>query len=241
MRGTSLAWYEARVAEDLVAYAKQLRRTTEWEFGAAIVAEIEQFLQTVLTQKHLGGALVLVGYEMEGGTGDDMIIRAARAVEMFHAVITMQRDRRAAQNATEAGERAAQLILANLEVDAEVNRRAVSIMNRTLLLSAHAQTARKHEPISPQVLEWEALERAVNPIHVGMVLAGADCHATDGITPFATAYGQALMAPENDVESYRHAAQMALPPLHALWPAAYSLLQSLARGLTYNGLYGSSI
>lgn len=231
MQGTTLAWYEARVAEDLEAYAKQLRHTTEWEFGAAIAYEIEQFLQTLLAQKHLGGALVLVGYEMEGGKDQDMIIRAARAVEMFHAVVTMQRNRHAEQNATEAGERAAQLLLANLEVDAEVNRRAVSIMNRTLLLSAHAQTARKHDPHSAQALAWEALERSVNPIHVGMVLADADCHATDAITPFATAYGQALLAPENEAQHYRRAAQRALPSLQSLWPAAGPLLQSMVQSL----------
>lgn len=233
MRGDTLNWYEARVAEDLETYAKQLRRTTEWEFGAAIVAEIEQFLRTVLAQKHLGGALVLVGYEMEGGTDDAMAIRAARAVEMFHAVVTMQRVRRAEQNATEAAERAAQLILANLEVDAEANRRAVSIMNRTLLLNAHAQTARRHDPNSTQALAWEALERAVNPLHVGMVLAGADCHATDGITPFATAYGQALMSSGRARAVFAQTAQQELQALTNRWPTAMTLfgaaLQSLQK------------
>jgi len=227
MRGETLAWYEARVADDLAAYAKQLRRTTEWEFGAAVVAEIEQFLHTLLAQEHLGGALVLIGYEMEGGKDDAMIIRAARAVEMFHAVVTMQRNRDAAQNATEAGERAAQLILMNLEVDAEANRRAVSIMNRTLLLSAHAQTARKHNDMAQQVLAWEALERAVNPIHVGMVLAGADCHATDGITPFATAYGQALMDTGAAGATFLETAERELHALKNFWPAAVPLLGTL--------------
>jgi len=44
-----------------------------------------------------------------------------------------------------------------------------------------------------RVLEWKtALYSFINPLHVGMVLAGADCHYTDAITPFALHLGRAF-------------------------------------------------
>lgn len=194
--------YEQQVTRDLAAYAKQLRITTEQQYGTVIAQEIEQFLTMLLTQNSLPGILVLIGYALEGGRDHAMIIRAARAVAMFHAVTSMQQaDNAAVQTAARAGEHAAQIILANLEVDAEANRRAVSIMNRTLLLTAHAQTELRSNPGSSNILAWQALEQAVNPIHIGMVLAGADCHATDDITPLATDLGTALVRGEESADT----------------------------------------
>jgi hypothetical protein len=192
--------YERQVNRDLAAYAKQLRNVTKQQYGSAVAAEIEQFLTVLLEQNPLPGILVLIGYTLEGGQDDTMIIRAARAVAMFRAVVSMQHGDASLQNAARAGEHAAQIILANLEVDAEVNRRAVSIMNRTMLLTAHADAEQRENPDSPQVAAWQALERAVNPIHIGMVLAGADCHATDDITPLATDLGMALVRGEESAD-----------------------------------------
>ncbi|HKR82280.1 MAG TPA: hypothetical protein VJR27_04765 [Candidatus Saccharimonadales bacterium] len=194
------ALYGRRVQADLQAYAKQLRSTTEQQYGAAVAREIEQFLAVLLEQNLLPGILVLTGYTLAGGQDQAMATRAARAVAMFHAVVSMQQGPAGLQNAARAGEHAAQILLANLEVDAEANRRAVSIMNRTLLLTAHAQAEQRHNPGSPQILEWQALERAVNPLHVGMVLAGADCHATDAITPLATELGKAIVQNGENIE-----------------------------------------
>jgi len=216
---SKLTHLKRQLAIDLLAYAKQLRATTEQQYGAAIAAEIEQFLQVLLAQEPTPGVLVLLGYEMEDGRNRDMIVRAARAVAMFHAVVSMQQAPDAyAQNAARAGEHAAQIILANLEVDAESNRRAVSIMNRTLLLAAHAQTLRKIDPADPQALAWRALELAVNPLHIGMVLAGADCHATDAITPFATELGKAWLATDGQAAIHLHAATKALRSEASRWP-----------------------
>ena len=191
--------YEQQVSRDLATYAKQLRTVTEQQYGSAVAAEIEQFLTVLLEQNPLPGILVLIRYALEGGRDRGIIIRAARAVAMFHAVVSMQEES-SMQGAARAGEHAAQIILANLEVDAEINRRAVSIMNRTMLLTAHARAERRENPDSPQVLAWQALERAVNPIHIGMVLHGADCHATDDITPLATELGVALVQGDASAE-----------------------------------------
>ncbi len=217
---------------DLLAYAKQLRATSRQQYGAAVATEAEQFLQVLLAQKSTPGVLVLLGYEMEGGRGHDMIIRAARAIAMFHAVVSMQQTPKAhAQNAARAGEHAAQSILANLEVEAEINRRAVSIMNRTLLLADHARTLRETDPADPQALEWQALELAVNPLHVGMVLAGANCHATDAITPFATELGKAWLTTDGQAAIHLHAATKALRSEASRWPhLCVGILEQLVAG-----------
>lgn len=39
-------------------------------------------------------------------------------------------------------------------------------------------------------LDSYATELVLNPLHVGMVLANADCAATDAVTPFALAMGR---------------------------------------------------
>ncbi|HSX29935.1 MAG TPA: polyprenyl synthetase family protein [Candidatus Saccharimonadales bacterium] len=100
-----------------------------------------------------------------------------------------------------AGGHAAQALLANLDADAEARLKAISISNRTLVITAHGQTldimnelvARPSTENIERVLEWKtALYTIINPLHVGMVLAGADCSATDAITPFGMHAGKAF-------------------------------------------------
>ena len=215
----SLDDLQTAVRADIAAYVEQLRTGTEQQYGAAVAAEIECFLRKLLAQASTPGVFVIIGYEMEGGRDRAMILRAARAVAMFRAATGMQQNANPSmQAAARAGECAAQLLLANLEVDAEINRRAVSIMNRTLLLTAHAQTVQKIDPESEQVLEWRALEHIVNPLHVGMVLAAADCHATDAITPFATELGKAQLTMGKTAAGHLQAARTALHAEAARWP-----------------------
>ncbi len=230
--GSKLTYLKQQLATDLLAYAKQLRATTERQYGAAIAAEIEQFLQVLLAQEPTPGVLVLLGYEMEGGRSRDMIVRAARAVAMFHAVVSMQQAPDTyMRNAARAGEHAAQIILANLEVDAEINRRATSIMNRTLLLAGHARALHKIDLTAPQVLEWQALELVVNPLHIGMVLADADCRATDAITPFATELGKAWLTTDDRAAIHLHAATKALRSEASHWPhLCVGILEQLIGG-----------
>ncbi|HLZ15323.1 MAG TPA: polyprenyl synthetase family protein [Candidatus Saccharimonadales bacterium] len=114
-----------------------------------------------------------------------------------------------AVNAAIAGAHAAQVVLANLDADPYLRLSALSITNRTLAITAHGQTseillsARRKLPAEAdldRILEWKtALYSVTNPLHVGMVLAGADCHATDAITPFATHVGKVYQL-QNDLE-----------------------------------------
>ncbi|GAC1387884.1 MAG: polyprenyl synthetase family protein [Candidatus Saccharimonadales bacterium] len=229
--------YKDLIDTDIVDYSKGIQKSTLQQFGANSRLEIDAFL-SILSRggKRIRGALTLLGYEMSGGTNRQMIIEAARAVEMLHAYILIIDDiqdrsivRRGgptanvilanfhrkhrlsgdadhfglsvALNAALSGAHAAQMILANLNANEEVRLKALSIMNRTMLITAHGQTgdimnevvAEVSSADIDQVLEWKTAHYTIlNPLHMGMVLAGADCHATDAITDYAMHTGRAF-------------------------------------------------
>lgn len=138
--------------------------------------------------EHLQGELVLLGYDLCGGTDTMMIIRAAQAIEMLHAAVACLdagEDEAQARQALHQAE----IILANLDTDPENKIKVLSITNRTLMLMARAKAL----PGDEQVTYWRATEAALNPLHVGMVLAGADCRATDAVTTVALAFGENML------------------------------------------------
>ncbi|HTH72612.1 MAG TPA: polyprenyl synthetase family protein [Candidatus Pristimantibacillus sp.] len=106
-----------------------------------------------------------------------------------------------ALSAAMVGSHAAQTVLANLDTDPEARLKALSITNRTMVITAHGQTLdilnelveQPSEEDIERVLEWKtALYTVINPLHVGMVLAGAGCEATDAITPYGHFAGKAF-------------------------------------------------
>lgn len=106
-----------------------------------------------------------------------------------------------ALNAALIGCHAAEMTLANLDVDPELRNKVVSIVNRTMIVTAHGQTndimnevvAEVSADDVDRVLEWKTAHYTfLNPLHVGMVLAGADCDATDLITQYAMHAGRAF-------------------------------------------------
>ena len=111
-----------------------------------------------------------------------------------------------ALNAAIAGMHAAQMVLANIDTPEELRLKASSIFNRTLSITAHGQTqdiVNGHlqtvdEEAINSVMTWKtAYYSVLNPLHMGMVLAGADCHATDAITTYATKIGKAYQATDD--------------------------------------------
>ncbi|MDB5166106.1 MAG: polyprenyl synthetase family protein [Candidatus Saccharibacteria bacterium] len=171
---TSLETFQQRLTDELSAYAAQQLATVEASYGAEAGKACQRLFDEVGTDTgRWCGLLTLVGYKFEGGTHPDMIIQAARAMEVMHASARLfdAGDAEAAQMGTYMAE----ITLANLEDAAETDRlKVLSILNRSSLLRLNGKTA-----------HYEFL----NPMHVGMVLAGADCHATDDITPFMQALG----------------------------------------------------
>lgn len=99
------------------------------------------------------------------------------------------------------GGHAAQIVLSGLDVDPQLRLNAISIVNQTIITTAHGQTndvmnemvADVTEEDIRKTLRWKSAEYTfLNPLCVGMVLAGADCHATDAIREYALAAGMAF-------------------------------------------------
>jgi geranylgeranyl diphosphate synthase type I len=232
-----LAHYKQLIDDDIAAYAKELQRSTLQQYGANARLEIDAFL-SILGRggKRIRGALVMAGYDMCGGTDQQMVLQAARAVEMIHAYILIIDDiqdrspvRRGgptahtmladyhkqheladdsdhfgisiALNAALAGGHDAQMLLANLDIPAEVRTRVVTIANRTMLITAHGQTndimnevvAEVDHANIERVLEWKTAHYSfLNPLHVGMTLAGAEAETLDAIHDYAMHTGKAF-------------------------------------------------
>jgi geranylgeranyl diphosphate synthase type I len=116
-----------------------------------------------------------------------------------------------ALNAALAGAHSAQEILANLEVDPQLRLSVISITNHTMVITAHGQTMdimnqlieRPSKANVERVLEWKtALYTVVNPLHVGMILAGAYRKAIDAITPFGAYAGKAFQITDDILGIY---------------------------------------
>lgn len=106
-----------------------------------------------------------------------------------------------ALNAALLGSHGAQMVIANLDVGGEFRVKAMNIMNNTMVVTAHGQTNDIINEINSEVsetdietvMQWKTAHYTVlNPIHTGMVLAGAGCEDTDGITDYALNLGKAF-------------------------------------------------
>jgi geranylgeranyl diphosphate synthase type I len=141
---------------------------------------------------------------------------AHKIIEAYHAKHKLKGDAAhagisLAMMSAVVGAHAAQSVLANLDADAELRLKAISITNRTLAITAHGQTLdimnelveTPSEEDIQRVLEWKtALYTVINPLHVGMVLAGAGCEATDAVTPYGRFAGKAFQITDDILGIY---------------------------------------
>lgn len=106
-----------------------------------------------------------------------------------------------AMNAALTGNHAAQMQLANLDVDAELRVKAISVLNYALVTTGHGQvndifnevTGQVDERDVENVLEWKTAHYTfLNPLTFGMCLAGAGCGPTDAIATYALEAGRAF-------------------------------------------------
>lgn len=186
---------------------------------ASIAAESETFVQALEQSDLLQARLVVAGYVLCGGSLDPMIIDAARSLQMLHCAATADDAHRPG---AAIGLHAAEIVLANLDAPAELKIKALSITNRSLMLRAQAAVAQ--DQLAHSVLDLSATEAILNPIHVGMVLADADCATTDAITPYAMAVGRWYVSRD---AQWRTKALAASDILHTWQPSEYSLLSSV--------------
>jgi len=235
-----LAQHKQTIDADVATYVKYLKESSSTQYGNYSELALEAYCELLSRGgKRLRGALVIEGYTMSGGTNMPMIMQAARAIEMIHAYLLMIDDiqdrsltRRGgptahiklgkavhdehlgetlATNAALLGNHAAMMILANLDAPAELRSNVLSILNRTLVVTAHGQIADPMIQRNPKVSEadvtkmqeWKtATYTILNPLHVGMVLAGAGCEVTDGVTPYAMAVGQAFQITDDIIGTF---------------------------------------
>lgn len=229
--------YKQLIDADIDAYVLHMNKGVQsvyGEYSAAVSAAYTDLLQR--GGKRIRGALTMVGYEMCGGTDQEMIIKAARAIEMMHAYMLIIDDiqdrsdiRRGgpsthklleahhieqkwqgdaahtgvslALNAALLGSHSASLVLGMLNVPDTLRVKALNIMNHTINVTAHGQTNDIANEVTPtvtsdridNVLQWKTAHYTfLNPIHMGMVLAGAECEDTNAITQYALNAGRAF-------------------------------------------------
>lgn len=106
-----------------------------------------------------------------------------------------------ALNAMGIGNHAAQVLVANLDATEDLRLKALSILNQSIIITAHGQSNdiinEVNGPVTMQdvdnVLEWKTAHYTfLNPLTFGMVLAGADCAATDAVREYALNAGRAF-------------------------------------------------
>ncbi len=105
-------------------------------------------------------------------------------------------------NAALLGLHRAEMLLANLDVSDELRVKAINIMNHTMAVTVHGQTHDIINEITSEkvtvseienVLQWKTAHYSfLNPIHMGMVLAGAPCEDTNAIIEYALHTGKAF-------------------------------------------------
>jgi geranylgeranyl diphosphate synthase, type I len=129
------------------------------------------------------------------------------------------------------------MLLANIPAPADVRMKMVSIMNRTMLTTAHGQTldimheaaGEASEESIEQVMEWKTAHYSIlNPLHVGMVLAGADCAATDAITPYAVHTGKAFQITDDIIGTFGSEEQSGKSPFDDIREGKQTLLTAYA-------------
>lgn len=184
MRGSLvMLGYEMMGGQDRQMILQAARATEMIQAYILIIDDIQD--RSLIRRGGPTAHAMLADYHRQHGLADDP--------EHFGVAIAL--------NAALGGAHAAQMILANLPADDENRLKVLSIMNQTMLVTSHGQTndimnevvAETDEASVERVLEWKTAHYSLlNPLHVGMVLAGADCHATDAITPYAIHTGKAF-------------------------------------------------
>lgn len=104
-------------------------------------------------------------------------------------------------NAALTGAHAAQQVLAGLKVDPALKLKAMQTINHTMVVTAHGQTNDIiNEVVADvslrdieRVLEWKTAHYTLlNPLTVGMILAGVDDKTINAITDYAMHAGKAF-------------------------------------------------
>lgn len=136
-------------------------------------------------------------------------------------------------NAALIGNHAAQEMLANIDAPEHVRLKALSILNRTMAVTGHGQindifnevTGKVNVDQVDNVLEWKTAHYTfINPLHIGMVLAGADTQATDAITEYALHAGRAFQITDDILGTFGNEFESGKSPLDDIREGKRTLL-----------------
>jgi geranylgeranyl diphosphate synthase, type I len=149
-----------------------------------------------------------------------------------------------ALNSMGIGNHAAQMILANLNAPERLRLNVISILNRTVIVTAHGQTndimneviAHVDEEAVERVLEWKTAHYTfLNPLCVGMVLADADCHATDAIATYAIHAGKAFQITDDILGTFGSEFESGKSPMDDMREGKRTVLSTYALEHTTSG------
>lgn len=213
------------VEHDIADYCIGMRKNAS-TFDVQLRNATEYFLEKLEQTDSLQARLVVAGYQLCSGRDIDMALVAARAIHMTHVYALLCASHNEHIAAALNGQHAAQMLLANVAAPDDLRLKAVSITNRALLLYMHGIAS--GDKLTPAIQDCFATELTLNPLHVGMVLAGADCAATDEITAFALSAGRMLLSQdEQQYQQLRTKAQQDLAAIKLWQPAELITISEL--------------
>ncbi len=143
-----------------------------------------------------------------------------------------------AMNAALVGNHAAQTTLTHLAVDPDQLLKAISVINRGMITTAHGQfndifnevNGNVSERDVHNVMEWKTAHYTfLNPLTFGMVLAGADCQQTDAIAEYAFAAGLAFQITDDILGTFGQEFESGKSPLDDIREGKRTLLVVHAR------------
>ncbi len=138
-----------------------------------------------------------------------------------------------ALNAAQVGNHAAQMLLANLNVDPQFLLKGISVLNYGLITTMHGQfndifnEAKSHitEEDVAKVMEWKTAHYTfLNPLTFGMVLAGADCGPTDAIAGYALHAGIAFQITDDILSTFGNEFESGKSPMDDMREGKQTLL-----------------
>lgn len=224
-----LAAYKRSVDEDIAVYAAHIQESTKQQYGTRGEEVTKLFMAELMENtERIPGILAIASYEMLGGKDQQMIVRAATALEMMHAYASILEASHKDTSKTNTdfleagiiGMHAAQMLFAGLSVPPELKVKVLGIVNLAMVVTGHGRIADQHDLL--QVIEWKTANHlTLNPLCVGMVLAGAGCQDTDAIRTYALQLGAAIAVPESNGDGYARQAQEALDSAPAHWNTSH--------------------
>ncbi len=142
-----------------------------------------------------------------------------------------------AMNAMGIGNHAAQVIVANLDAPEDLRLKALSILNQTVIITAHGQTNDIMNEVSGEVsmrdvdnvLQWKTAHYTfLNPLTFGMVLAGADCCSTDAIREYCLQAGRAFQITDDILGTFGEEFESGKSPLDDIREGKRTVLTTYA-------------